>query len=214
MNDELRYLVVEGPMAVGTTTLAERISEHMGYDLALDPHDENPYLERFYEEPSRYALPTQLAFLRARWEHQKRLARMGDRNIVSDYLFVRDELFAQLTLTDEEYELYEYFLEQISPQPPVPDLVIYLQASAETLMERVSRRGRLFEANIPIDYLRKLSEVYNRFFFHYTATPLLVINTTEIDFESSGIELKYLMEEIQRTRAGTRYYTASVGGGD
>ena len=214
MNDELRYLVIEGPIGVGTTTLAERIADHMGYDLALDPHDENPYLERFYAEPSRHALPTQLAFLRARLEHQKRLARVRDTGVVSDYLFARDEIFAQLTLTDEEYELYEYFVEQIRPQPPAPDLVVYLQASAETLLARINRRGRSFEANIPLEYLQKLSEVYNQFFFHYSETPLLVINTTEIDFQSSEVELKYLMEEIHRTRVGTRYYTASVTNGD
>ena len=211
MREAPRYLVVEGPLGSGTTTLATIISNELGYELVLDPHEDNPYLARFYDDPATHALPTQLSFLHVRWEQQKRLAgTLGDQTtVVSDYFFARDELYAQMTLTEEEYALYEYSAGHLQASPPVPDLVIYLQATAETLFKRISQRGRRYEEGLRVDYLRRLTDVYNQFFFHYDQTPLLVVNTTDIDYVNSASELRYLLCEIGRIRAGTRYYVAS-----
>ena len=206
---EPRYLAVEGPIGVGATTLATRIARRLEAELILDPGDENPFLERFYEQPARYALPAQLAFMRARWEQQQRIVTLTGQSVVSDYLFARDALFARLTLTDEEHALYAFCADQLRPVPPAPDLVIYLQAVPETLAERIRTRGREYETAIGIDYLEQVVRAYNHFFFHYHETPLLVINTTEIDFVNSEQELDYLFEEISRARGGTRYYVAS-----
>ena len=222
MSDVQTYLVIEGPMGAGASSLAERISERLGYRTVLDPRDENPFLRRFHQDPARYALAAQLSYFRLRLKQQQEIAALlaapakgagesesGDP-VVADYLFARDELFARMTLTDEEYEIYDYFASSMNPDPPKPDLVIYLQAAAATLQRRIAHRGRQFESDIPLDYLQRLVEIYNQYFFHYKETPLLVINTTEMDYVNDEIELDYLIDEIRRTRAGTRYYVASV----
>jgi len=206
---EPRYLSVEGPIGVGATSLAERIARRLNSETVFDEAGKNPFLRLFYQEPARYALPAQLAFLRIRWEQQLRIAKLLGRHIVSDYLFARDALFARMTLTDDEFALYSYFAGQLKPAPPKPDLVIYLQANAETLMERITKRAREYEQGIELDYLRQVVETYNHFFFHYKETPLLVINTAEIDFVNNESDLDYLLEEIERSRAGTRYYVAT-----
>ena len=206
---EPRYLAVEGPIGVGATTLATRIARRLDAELILDPSDRNPFLERFYQEPARYALPTQLGFMRARWEQQQGIAAIAGQSVVSDYLFARDALFARLTLTDEEHALYTFCAGQLTPAPRRPDLVIYLQAEPDTLQARIRARGRPYEEDMGLDYLTQVVNAYNHFFFHYHETSLLVINTTEIDFVNSGQDLDYLFEEISRTRGGTRYYVAS-----
>ena len=209
MNDYPGYIAVEGPMGSGTTTLALKIAERLGHQTILDQFAANPYLERFYRDPEQFALATQLSFLRTRLEQQKELVGMLGDNVISDYLLARDELYAGIALTEEELDLYQYYFGHLHPSPPKPDLVVYLQATPEALMNRIDRRGRGFEVDVQIAYLRRLIEAYNSFFFHYNETPLLVINTTEIDYVHSEIELDYLLEEINRTRTGTRYYVVS-----
>ena len=209
MNDYPGYIAVEGPMGSGTTTLALKIAERLGHQTILDQFAANPYLERFYRDPEQFALATQLSFLRTRLEQQKELVGMLGDNVISDYLLARDELYAGIALTEEELDLYQYYFGHLHPSPPKPDLVVYLQATPEALMNRIDRRGRGFEVDVQIAYLRRLIEAYNSFFFHYNETPLLVINTTKIDYVHSEIELDYLLEEINRTRTGTRYYVVS-----
>ena len=209
MNGHPAYIAIEGPIGSGTTTLANSISARLGHEVILDRYEENPYLPRFYTDPPRYALSAQLAFLRIRLEQQKTLAAMAGRNIVSDYMLARDRLYARVTLAQEEFDLYEYYSAHLQPTTMVPDLVVYLQATPEALLDRIDRRGRPFEDDVQTEYLRRLIEEYNSFFFHYTETPLLVINTTEIDYAHSKIELDYLIDEIHRTKVGTRYYVVS-----
>jgi deoxyadenosine/deoxycytidine kinase len=205
---EPRYIAVEGPIGVGATSLATGIARRLNCELFLDEADKNPYLRLFYQDPARYALATQLAFLRIRAEQQKRLEATVGRPIVSDYLFGRDALFARMTLTDEEFSLYAYFAALVK-SPPKPDLVIYLQATPDILIRRIQQRARDYEQGIEPAYLQQVVEAYNQFFFHYEETPLLVINTAQIDFVNDEADLTYLLEEIDRSRAGTRYYAAT-----
>ena len=204
---ESRYISVEGPIGVGATSLATRLSERVGAKLMLDPGDGNPFLERFYAEAERYALHTQLAFMSERWNQQVEIAQHAGQRLVSDYLFARDALFATLTLTEEEHKLYEFCASQLGA-PVKPDLVIYLQAKPDALLERIGARGRPYEENIGVEYLERVVEAYNHFFFHYDETPLLVINTSEIDFVNNPPDLENLFNEIARTQGGTRYYVA------
>lgn len=204
-----RYLAVEGPIGVGGTSLARRISERLGGEIVLDPFDRNPFIERFYENPARYALATQLAFLRARWEQQETIPGLLGRTVVTDYLFNRDDLFARITLPEDELALYRYYSAVLGPPRERPDLVVYLQAEPDVLLARITGRGRKYEAGIGEEYLRQVVNSYNHFFFHYKETPLLVVNTAEIDFVHNEKDLDALLAEIDRSRSGTRYYTAS-----
>jgi deoxyadenosine/deoxycytidine kinase len=206
---EARYLAIEGPIGVGATSLAKGIARRLNSELVLDQAEKNPFLRLFYQDPARYALPTQLGFLRIRSQQQRKIPEMLGRHIVSDYLFARDALFARMTLTDEEFDLYSYYASLLKPAPPKPDLVIYLQANPEILMERITKRGRDYERGIELSYLQQVVDMYNQFFFHYKETPLLVINTAEIDFVHDSADLTYLLEEVDRSRAGTRYYSAT-----
>jgi deoxyguanosine kinase len=204
---EPRYIAVEGPIGVGATSLATRLADRVNAQLILDPGEKNPFLERFYGDPVRYALPTQLSFMRSRWEQQAQILAPSDEPIVSDYLFARDALFARLTLTDEELGLYGFCAGQLGA-PTKPDLVIYLQAEPDVLMKRIATRGRPYEESLGEDYLSRVVNAYNHYFFHYTETSLLVINTAEIDFVNNEQDLDRLFEEIDRTGGGTRYYVA------
>jgi len=208
---EPRYLAIEGPIGVGVTSLAQRIAERLGASAIIDPIEKNPFLPRFYEDPARHAFITQMAFLSIRWEEQQKIADLLGRHIVADFLFARDALFARMTLPDDEFAIYSYYAGLLTPKPPDPDLVIYLQAKPETLMARIATRGREYERSISEEYLRQVVNAYNHFFFHYKETPLLVINTAEIDFVHNEQDLDDLLGEIDRSRSGTRYYTASNG---
>ena len=164
--EKYRYIVVEGPIGVGKTSLAQRLADHLGADILLEKPQENPFLERFYEDPQRHAMSTQLFFLFQRINEVRDQAQMDlfNTRTVSDYLFDKDTLFARLNLSDDEFKLYQNIYQSLAPQAPAPDLVIYLQASTDTLIERVRRRGHNYERLLKDDYLTRLSDSYGDFF--------------------------------------------------
>ena len=208
MNNPHRFIVVEGPIGVGKTTLARRLGESFNCELLLERAEENPFLERFYRDPQSTALPTQLYFLmqRSRQMQELRQAELFSPVRVADYLMEKDRLFAEATLDQDELRLYEQIHEQIAPEAPVPDLVIYLQAPADVLMRRINRRDRDYEHHIDIDYLRRLSEAYTRLFHNYTAAPVLIVNATEIDLVDSEQDYAQLLKQITETRSGRHYF--------
>lgn len=208
MKSELDFIVVEGPIGVGKTTLAKRLAESFGSDLLLEGADENPFLERFYQNPKSAALQTQLYFLfqRARQLQELRQADLFRPVHVADFIMEKDRLFAQMTLDEEEYKLYEQVYEHVTIDAPTPDLVVYLQAPVDVLVKRVTKRGRDYERNMDAGYLERISESYTRFFYDYTASPLLIVNVAELDLVSSESDYQLLLEQITRTQSGRRYF--------
>jgi deoxyguanosine kinase len=203
-----RYVVVEGPIGVGKTSLARRLARSFGSELVLEQGDENPFLERFYRNPRAAAFQTQLYFLfqRARQIQDLRQADLFERVRVADYLLDKDRLFARLTLDDEEYALYEQVYSRLAIDAPVPDLVVYLQAPVDVLLERVARRGIAYEQAIERRYLERLVESYSRFFLEYDAAPVLMVNATEIDLVGSEADYAGLLAEVVRARRGRHYF--------
>ena len=206
--EKYRYVVVEGPIGVGKTTLARAISEASGAALMLEDPDANPFLPRFYENADRYALPTQLFFLFQRIDQLATLNQSDffRRATVSDFMLEKDALFARLNLKDDELKLYEQIYEHLKPQAPVPDLVIYLQAKPDTLIERVQRRGAAYEKNIPDPYLMGLAETYTRFFYQYSGAPLLIVNSERLNFVESQDDVALLMERIAGMRGPREFF--------
>jgi len=206
--DKYRYIVVEGPVGVGKTTLARAISEASGAALMLEDPDANPFLPRFYENADRYALPTQLFFLFQRIDQLASLnqADLFKRATVGDFMLEKDPLFARLNLKDDELKLYEQLYLHLKPQAPAPDLVIYLQAAADTLIDRVRRRAVAYEKNIPDAYLSGLAETYTRFFYQYDGAPLLIVNSDRLNFLESQDDLALLMERIAGMRGPREFF--------
>jgi deoxyadenosine/deoxycytidine kinase len=207
--EKYRYIVVEGPIGVGKTTLARAISEASGAALMLEESEANPFLPRFYENAERYALPAQLFFLFQRID-QVAAVNQSDlfrRATIADFMIEKDPLFARLNLKDEELRLYEQIYSHLKPQAPQPDLVIYLQATPETLAERVQRRGVAYEKNIPDAYLAGLAETYTRFFYQYTGAPLLIVNSDRLNFVESTDDLGLLMERIAAMRGPREFFS-------
>jgi deoxyadenosine/deoxycytidine kinase len=206
--EKYRYIVVEGPIGVGKTTLARAISEATGASLMLEGPDSNPFLPRFYENAERYALPTQLFFLFQRIDQIASLnqADLFRRATVADFMLEKDRLFAQLTLKDEELGLYESIYAHVKPQAVAPDLVIYLQAGPETLIERFRSRGTAYEKNVPDGYLVGLADTYTRFFHQYTAAPLLIVNSERLNFLESEDDLQLLLERIATMRGAREFF--------
>jgi len=203
-----RYIVVEGPIGVGKTSLARRLAEYAEVLPLLEKPQDNPFLENFYQDPVRYALPTQLFFLFQRINEARDMAQMDlfRSRTVSDYLFEKDALFARLTLSDDEYKLYQTIYQGLSPQVPAPDLVIYLQASTDALIERVRRRGHHYERTIQDDYLARLAESYGEFFHHYDDAPLLVVNSEHLNFVDNADDFGLLLDRIGKMRGRREYF--------
>ena len=203
-----RYIVVEGPIGVGKTSLVERLSERLGARKLLEMADDNPFLAGFYKDARRYAFQAQIWFLLSRFRQQQELAQwdLVRQGLVVDYLLAKDKIFAYLTLEDHELALYERIHALLQVQVPVPDLVIFLQASSEALLTRIAHRGKPYEREIGRTYLEELNAAYTHFFFHYTASPLLVVNTSDIDFVKRPGDFEDLVKAVHDTRAGTHYY--------
>lgn len=205
---EPQYLVVEGPIGVGKTSLAELLVQHLQARAVLEGAEENPFLKEFYRDMRRHAFQTQLYFLLTRYRQQQELQQfeLFRQRLVSDYLFSRDRIFAYLTLDDHELALYEKFHALLEARIPKPDFVIYLQADVDALYKRIAIRGRAYERDIPREFLEDVVQAYNHFFFHYSETPLLVVNTTEVDFVKRKGDLDDLIQQIQSMKRGTQYY--------
>jgi len=203
-----RYIVIEGPIGVGKTSLAKRLADDFGGELLLEGAEENPFLERFYRNPRHAALPTQLFFLfqRAQQIQALRQSDMFAPVRVADFILEKDRLFAQLTLDDDELQLYEQVYNNITVDAPQPDLVIYLQAPVDVLLNRVQKRGREYERFIETNYLERLVEAYTRFFYHYSATPLLIVNAADIDLVNNQQDYQLLVERLHKTTSGRHYF--------
>ena len=203
-----RYLVVEGPIGVGKTTLTRQLSKRFGARSIFEIVEENPFLASFYQDRNKFAFQTQLFFLLSRFKQQQELFQQDlfSQVTVSDYLFAKDRIFASITLDPNELALYERIYEHLGPRVMKPDLVIYLQARQEVLLQRIKRRGREFERKFDPDYLAELSRTYNDFFHRYDDTPLLVINTSDIDFVDSDADFEELIRAITQIRHGTHFY--------
>lgn len=202
------YIVIEGPIGVGKSSLATRLAEDFESELILEEIDENPFLEQFYQRPREAALSTQLYFLmhRAKQIQHLRQGNIFTHSKVSDYLIEKDQLFAQVTLTPTEFDLYLQVYEHMMVESPKPDLVVYLQAPVTTLLERIRKRGRNFERFIEANYLEQLNEAYADFFYHYQDAPLLIVNASDIDFINNDRDYEQLKSQIMSTTSGRRYF--------
>lgn len=208
MESSQRYIAIEGPIGVGKTALARRLADTMGADLVLEEVEDNPFLERFYRDGRSAALPAQMFFLfaRARQIEEMRQSDLFSSVRISDYLFTRDRLFAELNLDPEELKLYDQIVDNLAVDAPVPDLVIYLQASTDAILSRLARRNSSFDRFVDRSYLEKLIDAYARFFHTYDDGPLLIVNASEIDPVNNESDYQQLYQQIERTSGGRHFF--------
>jgi len=204
----LYYVAIEGVIGVGKTSLAHLLEEWLNAKLVMEKFDENPFLADFYLDPERYAFQTQLFFLLSRYRQQQELRQteVFHKLVISDYMFVKDRLFASLNLDDKEMSLYDSVAKILEKNILNPDLVIYLQAETPKLMERITLRGRDFEKNMSPDYIDALNQIYNEYFFRYQEIPLLIINTNDIDFVHNEEDLEEVIHYIRQPVSGTKFF--------
>jgi deoxyguanosine kinase len=207
--ERYRHIVVEGPIGVGKTSLANKLSARFAAEMVLEDPKSNPFLERFYAEGARYALPTQLFFLFQRVNQLRDLAQrdLFSQAVVCDFLLEKDPLFARLTLDNDELALYQRIFDSLRPQSPTPDLVIYLQAQADTLVERVQKRGITMENAITEPYLRALADAYSRFFYHYDTAPLLIVNTEHLNPAGNDADFELLLEQLDKLKGRRTFFS-------
>jgi len=206
--EKCRYVVVEGPIGAGKTSLARVLAQHVGGEELFERPEDNPFLERFYGDMPRFALATQLTFL---FQRADQLSGVGQFDMfrqltVGDFLLDKDPLFARLNLSDAEYLLYEKVYSHLKPQTPTPDLVVYLQAPVDTLIERVHRRGVEFERKISASYLTRLADAYSRYFYAYEAAPLLIVNSERLNFVDNPDHARLLLARIRSMRGRREFF--------
>ncbi len=208
MFSRFRHIVVEGPIGAGKTSLARKLAARLDAELVLENADENPFLPRFYEDRRRYALPVQLFFLVARVDQARRLGQgeLFSPARVADFMLEKDLLFAKFILDEAEFRLYRQLYDGLKPQAAAPDLVIYLQAKPAALLERVKRRGRAYERQINETYLTELSNAYSEFFYHYEASPLLIVNSENLNFADKDADFELLLQRIQDMRGAREFF--------
>ncbi|WP_420457359.1 deoxynucleoside kinase [Rubrivirga sp.] len=204
----LGYVVVEGVIGAGKTTMARMLANRAGGRVVLEEFEENPFLDRFYTDRDRWAFQTQLAFLASRFKQQKALATrdLFVPHVVSDYSFDKDRIFAHVTLSGDEVRLYETLYGIMEPAAPVPDLVVYLRSSVDRLLHNVALRGRSYESDMDRGYLAELVEAYDQYFFHYTKSPLLIVDASRIDFVGAPATFDELVRQMASVRGGTAYF--------
>ena len=207
----LNYIAIEGPIGVGKTSLAKLLSKRLSAKLILEKFEENPFLSEFYNDPTRFAFQTQLFFLLQRYHQQQdiRQVDMFHNLLISDYMFIKDRLFASLNLDDKEMNLYDSIANMMERNVINPDLIIYLQADTATLMKNIDKRGRNFESNISYEYINELNEIYTEYFFRYNDTPLVIINTNNIDFVHNPDDLDQVIQYIKQPVSGTKFFNPS-----
>ncbi len=204
----LYYIAIEGPIGVGKTSLAELLSKELGARLVLEDFEDNPFLPDFYNDPERFGFQTQLFFLLQRYRQQQDLRQvdMFQKLLITDYMFVKDRLFASLNLDDKEMHLYDTVASLLERNIIRPDLVIYLQADTDVLMKNIAKRGRNMERNVTWEYIDALNQVYTEYFFRYQDTPLVIINTDNIDFVENEKDLKEVIYYIRQPVSGTKFF--------
>ena len=206
--EHLRYIAVEGVIGVGKSSLARMLADRTGARLVLEEFGENPFLSHFYEDPDRWAFQTQLSFLASRFRQQKAFASrdLFQQAVIADYTFEKDRIFAHVTLSGDELQLYESLFGLMEANAPVPDLVVYLQASVDRLMHNIALRGRSYETNMDRAYVTELAGAYDQYFFHYVKSPLLIINASQLDFVRQPEHFEELVRQIAHPPSATAHF--------